>query len=63
MVACYNNIIIFICLKCQIACERKEKMAVLWQNSSPMVITVKTQLPDDKNWILLERWTVEAVDG
>ena len=38
-------------------------MMELWQNSSPMVITVMTQIPDDKNWILLERWTIDAIDG
>ena len=50
-------------LQCQKVCERKEKMSMLWQNSSPMVITVMTQIPDEKSWILLERWMVEAVDG
>lgn len=48
---------------CQKVLERKEKMNVLWQNSSPMVITVMTQTPTDDSLILLERWTVEAVDG
>lgn len=47
---------------CQKVLERKEKMNVLWQNSSPMVITVMTQTSTD-SLILLERWTVEAVDG
>ena len=38
-------------------------MAGFWQNSSPMVITVLTQSPDDKRWILLEKWTVNAIEG
>ena len=50
-------------LQCQKASERKDKMSVLWQNGSPMVITVLIQTPDDNNWILLEKWTIEAVEG
>jgi len=50
-------------MQCQKVLERKEKMNVLWQNSSPMVITVMTQAPTNDSLILLERWTVEAVDG
>ena len=38
-------------------------MAVLWESCSPMLITVLMQSPDDSNWILLERWTIEAVNG
>ena len=38
-------------------------MNVLWENSSPMVITVLIQEPAENNLILLERWTVEVVDG
>ena len=38
-------------------------MAGFWQNGSPMVITVLTQSLDDKKWILLERWTVKAIEG
>lgn len=48
---------------CQKVFERKEKMNVLWENSFPMVITVLIQEPAENNLILLERWTVEVVDG
>ena len=59
-----HSIHFFVCImQCQKVFQRKEKMNVLWQNSSPMVITVLTQTPGDKSLILLERWTVEAVDG
>lgn len=49
--------------RCQKAAERRQKMTVLWQNSSPMVITVLTQTIEDKKMILLERWTVNAING
>lgn len=49
--------------RCQKAVERREQMAGFWQNGSPMVITVLTQSLDDKKWILLERWTVKAIEG
>ena len=52
-----------LCLQCQKAAERRQKMTVLWQNSSPMVITVLTQTIEDKKMILLERWTVNAING